>query len=142
ALPIFNNITKNKEEWRDIMLVFESKVGRSKSDKIIEYIEQNNNKRYLIIDLEGSLDKRIRKDNVDFLFGNHMNSENNAKEFIKMLNKHGDNKDYDLVFVVVNTHEKNISEYKNLELVYNVKLAITVQLPSSSTQEEVDIYTV
>lgn len=124
------------------MLVFESKVGRSKSDKIIEYIEQNNNKRYLIIDLEGSLDKRIRKDNVDFLFGNHMNSENNAKEFIKMLNKHGDNKAYDLVFVVVNTHEKNISEYKNLELVYNVKLAITVQLPSSSTQEEVDIYTV
>ena len=124
------------------MLVFESKVGRSKSDKIIEYIEQNNNKRYLIIDLEGSLDKRIRKDNVDFLFGNHMNSENNAKEFIKMLDEHGDNKTYDLVFVVVNTHKKNISEYKKLELDYNVKLAITVQLPSSSTQEEVNIYTV
>lgn len=121
------------------MLVFESKVGQGMSAKIMEYIKENPSKRFLIIDLEHNLDKLIREDNTDFLYGNYMNSEKEVKEFIKMLKEHGDNEAYDLVFACVNTNEKNIAEYKKLELDYNVKLAVTVQLKASDIQQGVMI---
>lgn len=124
------------------MLVFKSKVGQGMSFKIVEYIKENPNKRFLIIDLEYGLDKLIREDNVDFLYGNSMKSEKEVKEFIKMLKEHGDNEVYDLVFVCVNTHEDNIVEYKKLELEHNVKLAVTVQLKASDTQQGIVIESV